>query len=556
MKKRWMIGFAAAAALCLAACGPAAPEEFRNPGDSLGGGGTVEELPQAGDSSLPAGVKEAAEAAAEGGFTIGESVPLPADGKIVAAGNYLCSGERAGKISVQAAGVQLILENASLTNDKKVIESDYPLTVTLCGENTLANTDAAEAKNAIDVEGLLRFAGDGSLKIVSQKNAVKADCIAVLNAALELEAEGDGLHAEIAADDDLTAAPAFSYAAGYVLLDGAKVKANVKGDGIQADSFVYIKGGSTADITTNGGAPQKITEISSDNGDGKGIKAGPRDWGADDRELTAAGYLIAVESGTLTLNTNDDALHSDGDLSISGGTLRIAAGDDAVHCEGLATISGGDTVIERCYEGVEGAKVEITGGTLSVTSADDGINAADGTQAIPGRPNENCHVIIGGGEIRVSAEGDGVDSNGVILISGGKLFVNGPASGDNTALDADGGIAVNGGYVFAVGALGMVKTPASNSAQCVLSFASLKNISAGTYLILADEKGEIFSYQTEKECRSVIVSCPELQMGKSYSLYGGEQLLTDFTVSGVITSVGTSAQPGEPGSRPGGFGRH
>lgn len=561
MKKQFALLAGIAALALLSACGAPAAQGgsgngtgggtqsggFINPGDVLGGGGTVETLPDADAGELPEEVTGGGETAGSG--TEGES--LPEGGKITAAGEYKVSGSFEGKISVKAEGVRLILENAVLTNDKKVIESDYPLALTLVGENTLENTEETDNKNAVDVAGALVINGEGSLKITSQKNAIKADSITVQGASLDLTAQSDGLHAEISAYDDLTEAPAFTYETGFVVLDGATLKATVKDDGIQADSYVYIKGESNVNITTNGGAPATITEVSSDSGDGKGIKAGALDWGADDTELTVKDYLIAIESGTVTVNANDDGIHSDGDLYVLGGTLDITAGDDALHCEELLAYQGGELTVRRSYEGVEGAKVEISGGKMTVNAVDDGINAADGTQSVPGRPNSNCHLIISGGEIYVNAEGDGVDSNGTMLFSGGRTFVSGSTRGDNCALDSDGGILVNGGYLFAVGALGMVETPANNSAQNVVSFAQQSAVAAGTYLALTGENGEIFSYECAKACQSVILSCPELETGKSYSIYGGETKLVDFTVSSVITSVGSSTQPGGPGTRPG-----
>ena len=163
----------------------------------------------------------------------------------------------------------------------------------------------------------------------------------------------------------------------------------------------------------------------------------------------------------------------------------------------------------------------------------------------------------------MNSEGDGIDSNGSMLISGGEVYVAGPTSGANAALDADGSIIVNGGYLFAVGLIGMVETPASNSQQNVVSFARSAAIAAGTNISLADREGNaIFSFTTPKDCQSVIISCPELLDSESYSIYGGDSQLCTFTVTQTITSVGSSGGIGNPGgnppggSRPGGpFGR-
>ena len=262
---------------------------FVNPGDSLGGGGIVNETPDASDSET---MNDAADAAGETekGTAPDGATPLTAAGKITEGGDYLITGELSGKISVKAEGVRLFLNGAFLTSDDKVLTSDFGLTLTLIGENSLETT--AEATNAISCDGALTINGSGSLAVRSAKNAIKANTIAVTEATLDITSSGDGLHAEIDAYDDLTEAPAFSYEdGGWVRLDGAALKINAGDDGIQADTFILIEGESELDITTNGGAPQTVTEASSDSGDGKGIKAGAIDWGADNNEIVANAVL-------------------------------------------------------------------------------------------------------------------------------------------------------------------------------------------------------------------------------------------------------------------------
>lgn len=542
--------FALVVGLC--ACGT--NNTFNNPGDFLGGGGTVQTVPSAT-------VSENAEAAQQivGEIPAGEAVPatvtpLTAGATIENAGDYLVTGEISGKLEFTAAasGARLYLQNAALSNAKKVIESAGDLTLTLLGENTVKNTNP-DGSTAIDCAGALTVNGTGSLKVTSTKNGVSANSIAVKGATLNITAAKDGLHAEIGAYDDLTSAPTFSYeAGGWVALDGATLTATTTDDGIQADTFILIGGESNVTITTNGGAPQNITETSSDSGDGKGVKAGAIDWGLDGNEITSDDYLIAIEGGTLNINANDDAIHSDGEIVLSGGALTIAAGDDAIHAEALLTVAGGKAEITRCYEGLEAAKVEISGGSTLVNAVDDGVNASDGS-ANKEMNNPNCHIVISGGYLEVSAEGDGIDSNGTMLISGGAVYVSGPTNGGNAALDSNGGILINGGYLFAVGPIGMVETPAQNSAQNVVSFAKDGDIAAGTNLTLADGDGNaIFYYKPLKKCRSVIVSCPELETGKEYSIYGGSSSLCTFTVSTRITTVGASGGIGTPGGFPGG----
>ena len=530
IKKVLMMFTALILSVCLlAGCAPG----FVNPGDNLGGGGTVSSAPQESSSEYSSEISAAVSSDAvaseatevpEGATRItGEDLDGDGKYKISVEGDYYVTGELAGKINVRSGGVTLYLHNAALSYEKKVIDSTYDLTITLIGKNTVVNTNEEDGgSNAIDVEGELVINGGGSLSVVSTKNGVKGCSVSIVGAALDIEADKDGIHAEIDAYDGAAEEPSPAY-------------------------------------TDGGGAPSSVTTASSDNASGKGIKAGQIDWtdaSGNEADIDWDGYLIWIESGNITVNSNDDALHSNGELLIEGGSLTLSSGDDAVHSDNLLQITGGSIAIDKCYEGVESAKVEISGGTIEIESYEDGINAADGTQNRVGVSNDNCHIIISGGYISVNcigSEGDGVDSNGTILISGGELYIAGSGNSTDAALDADGGILINGGYVFAAGSLGMVETPASNSSQYCVSFARNTSISAGTTLYLCDSEGNCIMYFTApRNCQSLILSCPQFENGKAYSIYGGDSELAAFTISSVITTVGSSSSISNPGGAPGG----
>lgn len=105
--------------------------------------------------------------------------------------------------------------------------------------------------------------------------------------------------------------------------------------------------------------------------------------------------------------------------------------------------------------------------------------------------------------------------------------------------------------MFAVGSLGMVETPTTNSTQKIVSFATYTTISAGTNLYLTDSSANvIFNMLTSKSCQSVIISCPELTTGQTYNIYGGSTKLVTFSVSSTITTVGSSSSSNDPGGMP------
>lgn len=352
---------------------------------------------------------------------------------------------------------------------------------------------------------------------------------------------GDGIKSDVEADTTTS---------GTVYIANATINVDAKDDGIVADTLLVIDSGNIT-IKTNNGAPttiSQITEYSSDNADGKGLKVGTIEY-EDDlggvQEITDVNYYrLMINGGTININVNDDAIHSSGYLYVNGGTITIATGDDGIHAEEYLKIADGTINIDRCYEGIEAAQITISGGDITLTASDDGINAANGDYPT----SYNFKMIITGGDIAVNAAGDGVDSNGSINMSGGTLYIDGPTNSGNGALDSERGVVITGGTLVAVGALGMVETPATNSTQNVVSYAVNSSITANTTISLRDSSGNVLvQFTTAKSCQSVIISSADLQTNQKYSLYIGSTLATEFTVTSVITKIGTQTGGGSMG---------
>ena len=90
------------------------------------------------------------------------------------------------------------------------------------------------------------------------------------------------------------------------------------------------------------------------------------------------GYLY-IESGTVMLTVEDDAIHTAGDITIAGGEITVSAGDDAIHSDVSVTIAGGTILIGTCYEGIEAPAITIAGGDTTIYPRDDGLNASSGS---------------------------------------------------------------------------------------------------------------------------------------------------------------------------------
>jgi len=580
---------------------------FFNPGDNLGGGG-VGAIPTQVDSLTKDGVtisdlSDLSQNVSYEGATVVEGSEDTLT--ITEAGSYVLKGEFKNGVVVNVANgetTHLFLDGAVISNQNGIAlsnankKSDLIVTLVANSENTVSN--AGDDANAIHVKGKLYINGTGSLSVTSEsKNAIKVSkSLVIVDAQITVESQNhgiaarsveaqnatitvnsaakDGINAEC--DDDTTTFPS-DYSEGYVALKNVNYTCNVSGDGIQADTLVYIDGGDI-DIVTNGvfvkysqanieaygletddfrykAAGSGYQKIASDSNNSlsslyaltqscKGIKVGEieyEDESGNEVKVTDGKYLIVVKGDCeMNIRSTDDAIHTNsGDVLIAGGNITINTRDDGITSDLHTQITGGNITIESSYEGVEGAYVTISGGKISVVSSDDGINAASDDTSI------KEYIVISGGEIEVNAEGDGLDSNGSILITGGTIIVHGPTNGGDGALDADSGIIVQGGTLYAASTLGMVETPSTNSTQYVLSYAQSSAIASGTVLTIKNSSGtELFSVTVEKNCQSVIISLPEFESGQTYTIYSGDTQLTSFTISDIITRVGVSTGGG------------
>lgn len=280
------------------------------------------------------------------------------------------------------------------------------------------------------------------------------------------------------------------------------------------------------------------------SGQGKGLKS-------ENTEETEKGNIY-VAGGTFFIDTEDDAFHSSGSIVVDGGEFDVKSGDDAFHSDLDLVINGGIITVDSCYEGLEGLRVVINSGEISLTADDDGVNAAKSSTEeeksdIRGGPGDgsmenetDAYIKITGGSLTVNAEGDGLDSNGSLFITGGTTYVNGPVSNGDGALDYNGGSQITGGTLIAAGSSGMAQGLGEESTQCSILQNLTQSQEAGTSVILTDSDGlELLSWTPEKEYSSVVISCPQMEQGQTYTLTTGSES-TDLTLESIVTSNGTS----------------
>ena len=412
-------------------------------------------------------------------------------------GVYVFSGELNGKIVVDLdkdTKVRIILNNVSITSNdgpaiygnasgKIIITLDENSTNTLVDSSKYSNEE--EWKGTISSNDDITINGSGKLNITGNfKNGIQSnDKIKIVNGDINITAANNGIVAN----------------------DEVKIK----------DGNVTIKSGNS------------------------GIKA-------KNEEDSTKGYII-IENGNISIESADDAIHSNGDITIDNGSFEISSGDDGMHADANLTINNGDINIKTSYEGIEGKTVTINSGDVKVKAQDDGINVAGGSNEAKGgfqdefAANGDNKFTINGGNIYVNADGDGLDSNGSIYMNGGTVVVDGPTNSGNGALDYNGEFIQKGGSLVAAGASGMAQAISNNSSIYALSATLTSNQSANTKVTVTNSAGEeIASYTSSKSFNNIIISTDKLKKGETYKLNINGNTYQEFTVSNVVTYIGSS----------------
>lgn len=530
---------------------------------------------------------------------------------ITAEGTYIFSGTLSeGQIVVDAdnAKVQIVFDNVDITCASSAavdVKSAEKVFVTLAegAQNTLRNTDEYVAIDDNNIDAVifaksdLTLNGTGSLTIVSaeghgivSKDDLKItggtydiiaaghalsgkDSVRIADGTFILTAEKDGIHAENADDEEK----------GYIYIADGDFAITSDGDGMDASNIVQIEDG-TFDITAGGGAANSLKTHESDmpgggmsqnieRPDGESMpqmgekpdeesmsqmgekpdgENMPQDTTTDESGTSTkgikAGGGMYLNGGTYQIDSADDSIHSNANITIADGTYTLATGDDGVHADDALTVNGGTITVTESYEGLEGLTVTINDGTIDITARDDGINTAGGTdqsgfgtfgdhfKGMDSADDETEETTdnemwmeLNGGYIHILAGGDGVDSNGYLTINGGEIYIDGPSDNGNSAIDyGDRSSAyVNGGMLVAIGSSGMAEGMSDSSKQEVLMVKLGEQMEAGDVELTDNEGNVIVSYTALKSYDCVIISTAEVESGATYTL----------TTSGTMTEV-------------------
>lgn len=533
------------------------------------------------------------------------------------------SGENA-KITLVLGGVSIKNSTGAAiqiaTADDVTIElSEGTTNVLQSGEEVdiAAATESEEASGgALQSKVDLKIKGKGSLTVLGYLNN-GIHCtkdLKIKNGNISVTALGHGIKGKnsvtvsggtvtvTSGKDGITSDETENEEKGFVTIEDGEIIITSVGDGVSAETTLTVTDGVISIISGGGSAnaQQKTDNM--------------RGWwdfdnSASDDDIVSckglkAGKALVISGGSITIDAQDDALHTDGDMTISGGECILSTGDDGAHAALSLTVLDGKITVLTSYEGLEANQITLAGGDLDITASDDGINANGGSNGFSGgfgggfgggrggmggsfggrrsdtnsqsgdmtppdnnnmTPPDNSNMqtppddtsdkqpvlLITGGKITVNADGDGLDSNGNLREEGGDITINGPSNGGNGAIDIgteNGGAGfISGGTLIALGTSSMAENFGSTSTQCAF-LVTMNSFGAGETITITDSQGNVlYTGVTVKSANSVVFSSADLVVGETYTVTIGS---TSATVTQSSTVVGNSNVFG------GGFGRH
>lgn len=456
-----------------------------------------------------------------------------------------------------------LAENSSNTlgdgNEYTQIDDNTVDSVIFSKSNLVCNgtgslTIEADYKHGIVSKDDLVITG-GTYKIAAADNGITAkDQIKILNGSFDIDAANSAVKAKNTDDAELgniyIAGGIFTieaeqdgfHATGSIVVDDGTITVNSGDDGFHAELDTVIHGGTI------------LVEKSNEGLEGK---------------------RVVVNGGDITINASDDGINAansgdDGVNAINPGANAVGSGDDDSNAassnndSSAAVNSGDDGSISGEADGKEPQQMppDTENGSDMQPSQDfDPENApsdgnapqnfdpgnapsdGDAPQKMQGGPggggNSELYIKITGGTLTVSADGDGLDSNGGLLVTGGTTIVYGPTSDGDSALDYDGSAIATGGTLAAIGSAGMTESFSEDSTQPVITYYCTETQSAATTITLTDSDGSaLFTIAPEKAYASIVFTCSEMKLDATYTLTAGTDN-EEITLTDIITTAGT-----------------
>lgn len=225
--------------------------------------------------------------------------------------------------------------------------------------------------------------------------------------------------------------------------------------------------------------------------------------------------VVLSEDGTEVADSSklhkyDGAFYSKMSMNVGGGedgsgVLNITADNEGLDTELHLTINGGN---------------------INITSGNDGINTNEDNVSVTTINDGVLNIQVTG----ETGEGDGIDSNGYLVINGGAVTAAACAESGDAGIDATAGITINGGTVMASGNM-YDRIDGGDQTYVVFSFAS-RQTGGETYTLQDADGGTVGTWTPVNDFTCLVVSSPDLTAGE-YTLWQGDTQLAGSASDGM-----------------------
>jgi len=269
-------------------------------------------------------------------------------------------------------------------------------------------------------------------------------------------------------------------------------------------------------------------------------------------DTTAAGANILIADGSINNVTGayvariykPDSVELSEDGTEVLDAKKLHKYDAAFYSKMTMNVNGGEegTGVLNIFAENEGLDTElhltINGGNINIASGNDGINTNEDGVSV---------TTVNGGTLKIkvtgeTGEGDGIDSNGWLVINGGTVIAEACSKSGDAGIDSDMGIHINGGTVVATGNM-LDRISESTQNYAVFQFASTQK-GGETYALKNEAGEEVLTCRPENAFMYLIFSTEDMAAG-TYTLWQGENQLAGS--SGTVKGGFGGFNDGMPG---------
>ncbi len=505
------------------------------------------------------------------------------DGEFTMEGSYKATLELNGLTLTNPSGAPINIQNGKRID----------LSVKKGTENTLTDASSGDWKGCIVCKGHLELKGKGTLNVYGNTaHAIYAkEYVEIKNCTVNvLSAVKDGINC-----NQYFLMESGSLNISGVADDGVQVSYKDDSDREEEDTGTLTITGGTVNIAVTGTASKGLKaegDLTVSDGTLSISTSGDGTWDSDDQKTKAASCIsadgnIQIDGGTLSLTSSGSGgkgINGDGTLVINGGTITISTtGGLFAYVNGTAytNYTGNTDNLDSDYKSSpKGMKidgnVEISGGTVNVTTTGNGaegieskavLTINDGTivvNAYDDAINSSSHMYIKGGDITVVASNnDGLDSNGNMYISGGTIKAFGtkaPECGIDANEEDGYTVIFTGGTLLAVGGGNSVPSTSESTQPYVTTTLS---VSASSEIAIKSGSTTLATFTVPSNYSSgssgggggfggmngpggggnsgssILISCPSLSAGSSYTVACGS---ASATATAVVKSSGSGGR--------------